>query len=703
MSNAKQAAYRIALLLLVCLLALCTAPDGRVAARESLATTAAARLAFISDRDGNRNIYSMNADGSSQTNLSQSSAGEQAFAWSPDGTRIAFTKRESPGSPDDSNLYLMNADGSGVTQVTSNDFQHINLTNLSWSPDGSKLAYVSGDDLVHYLSVVNIDGTNKRLLRETNGPFLDLVWSPDGNKIAYSLGSDFNSSNLWVMNVDGSAVTRITNHEEPGIYSRSPSWSPDSTRLVFETNRDGNDEIYMAWVRLYYSSAALNITRLTTTPAADVDPAWAPDGQLIAFSSNRDSNFEIYTMRWDDGSNLTRLTNNSAADGEPEWQPLGTTPFVPEDFIQFSRASYRTFEDPVGNAGAPLEIVITRLGGLTDRAFVGYATSDGTASGLTDYTPVQGRVEFAPGQASVSFNIPVTYDSFLEGNETVNLDLLYVGGSPKIMYGVQRHAVLTIADFYVNSPVPNAIDLSENFVRQQYHDFLGREPDTTGLSFWTNQITACGANSECVGRKRVDVSGAFFNSIEFQNTGYFVYRMTLASFGQFPQFVPFMVDKGQVAEGIIVGQTGWQQRLAENKTRFIAEWMRRSEFITLCGGPRPNSEFVGILLTNTQLPVTAEYRAALIADLDAGRKSQADVLTEIVEHPELMRIEFNRAFVLMQYFGYLRRNPNDPPDNNFEGYNFWLRKLNDFNGDYRRAEMVKAFILSTEYRRRFGQ
>ena len=702
MSNIKRRYCRWFLLFVVCLLTSWASSVQKGNAGIAVDASAAAAIAFISDRDGNAEVYSMNSDGSAQTNLTNTAAGEKTFSWSPDGTKIAFIKRDGANGPDDSNLYMMNADGSGVTKVTSNDFQYMNFTNLSWSPDGTKLAYVSGSDLVHYLSVVNSDGTNKRHLRESNGPFLDIVWSPDGNKIAYSIGFDFNSSNLWVMNADGSALTRITNHEDPGIYSRSPSWSPDSTRLVFESNRDGNDEIYMLWVRLFYSTAALNLTRLTANPAADVDPAWSPDGQKIAFSTNRDGNFEIYTMRWDDGTNLDRLTNNSAADGDPEWQPSGAAAFIPEDFIQFSRASYRAFEDPAANGGTQLEIVVTRLGRRTDTAFAWYETTDGTASGRTDYTPVRGLLVFAPGQGSASFIVPITYDSFVEGNETVNLDLTFAGGTPNVIVGSQRHAQLTIADFYIDSPPLNAIDLADNFVRQHYHDFLGREPDSSGLSFWTSQITACGADEHCVRRKREDVSGAFFNSIEFQQTGYFIYRLSIASFGAFPLFEPFINDKGLISEGVVVGQLGWQQRLEENKNRFIQQWMSRTAFITLCGGARPHSEFVDILLTNTHIPATAEYRSALIADLEAGRKTQADVLTEIVENPDFKASEFNRAFVLMQYFGYLRRNPNDPPDVSFEGFDFWLRKLNQFNGDFRRAEMVKAFITSGEYRHRFG-
>ena len=91
-----------------------------------------------------------------------------------------------------------------------------------------------------------------------------------------------------------------------------------------------------------------------------------------------------------------------------------------------------------------------------------------------------------------------------------------------------------------------------------------------------------------------------------------------------------------------------------------------------------------------------------MADLKTGAKTRAPVLRAVAEHPAVARREFNQAFVLMQYFGYMRRNPDDAPYSNFNGYNFWLGKLEQFGGDYRAAEMVKAFISSTEYRRRFG-
>jgi hypothetical protein len=200
----------------------------------------------------------------------------------------------------------------------------------------------------------------------------------------------------------------------------------------------------------------------------------------------------------------------------------------------------------------------------------------------------------------------------------------------------------------------------------------------------------------------VDVSGAFFRSIEFQQTGYYVYRLNVASFGAFPRYAEFLRHTQRVGRGVIVGQTGWQQTLQENQERLLQEWVQSSAFVALCGGNRSSSEYVDILLTNSRITATPEYRNSLIADLDARRKTQADVLREIIEHEEFKRMETSRAFVLMQYFGYLRRNPDDPPDTDFAGYNSWLAKLDSFGGDFRRAEMVKAFISSTEYRRRFG-
>jgi hypothetical protein len=114
------------------------------------------------------------------------------------------------------------------------------------------------------------------------------------------------------------------------------------------------------------------------------------------------------------------------------------------------------------------------------------------------------------------------------------------------------------------------------------------------------------------------------------------------------------------------------------------------------------TEFVHTLNLNAGSPMSAAEEAQEVTALTTGSKTRARVLRDIAEHPNLAKAELNRAFVLMQFFGYLRRNPDDAPDKDHTGYDFWLTKLNQFNGDYIAAEMVKGFITSTEYRRRFG-
>ena len=255
---------------------------------------------------------------------------------------------------------------------------------------------------------------------------------------------------------------------------------------------------------------------------------------------------------------------------------------------------------------------------------------------------------------------------------------------------------------------PNQIDSPDFFVRQHYRDFLNREPDSEGLAFWTNQITSCGGDQACLEVKRIVDSGSFFLSIEFQETGYLAYRTYLAAFGNLPNapvpitFSEFIPDTQAIGRDVIVRRPGWEQVLENNKQVFTQQFVQRPRFTTAFPPAMSPQEFVDKLNANAGNPLSQTERDQLVSDLSGGRRSRAEVLRAIAENPKLAQAEFNRAFVLMQYFGYLRRNPNDAPDSNFVGYNFWLDKLNSFNGDFIAAEMVKAFISSTEYRRRFG-
>jgi hypothetical protein len=142
--------------------------------------------------------------------------------------------------------------------------------------------------------------------------------------------------------------------------------------------------------------------------------------------------------------------------------------------------------------------------------------------------------------------------------------------------------------------------------------------------------------------------------------------------------------------------------LENNKQAFTAEFVQRPRFLAAFSALMTSAQFVDKLNQNAGNPLSQTERDQLVNELTAGTKTRAQVLRAVAEDPDLNNAESNRAFVLMQYFGYLRRNPNDAPDPDHTGYDFWLTKLNQFNGNFIEAEMVKAFITSGEYRQRFG-
>jgi hypothetical protein len=243
--------------------------------------------------------------------------------------------------------------------------------------------------------------------------------------------------------------------------------------------------------------------------------------------------------------------------------------------------------------------------------------------------------------------------------------------------------------------VANPIDFAPYMVRQQYIDFLDREPDQSGNDFWVNEIVSCVSDANCVAAKRINVSASFFLSIEFQQTGYYVYRLYKSSYGRVPTLQEFLPDNVSIANGVIVGADGWEARLAGNKQAFVQGWVQRSDFQARYAG-LTNDQYVDTLIANGGVTITPAERNDLVQDLVNG-KPRADVLAKLVDNPTVSRGEFNSAFVLMQYFGYLGRDPDSA------GFNFWLSKLNQFNGDFAQAEMVRAFLDSGEYRQRFGQ
>jgi hypothetical protein len=242
----------------------------------------------------------------------------------------------------------------------------------------------------------------------------------------------------------------------------------------------------------------------------------------------------------------------------------------------------------------------------------------------------------------------------------------------------------------------NPLATPEYFVRQHYLDFLSREPDESGFNFWSDQILSCGNDNDCVARRTVNVSAAYFLSVEFQQTGGMVDRLYKASYGRSPRYAEFMPDTTAIARGVVVGRSSWQQLLAANKEAFVNNWIQRAEFRSAFDN-LSNDSYVDTLFRNTGAGYAQGLRESLLSGLNGGTLSRAGVLEQIANGEVFARARFNEAFVMMEYFGYLRRDPDAG------GYQFWLDKLNQFDGNFEHADMVKAFIDSGEYRARFAR
>jgi len=262
------------------------------------------------------------ASGEGLVNLTRNPRAEDRWpSWSPDGSKIVFVSSivsRPDGIPTiaDYGIYVMDANGRNRTQVLAlpSGFAR----SPSWSPDGKRITFA----VIAGIFVVDADGTSLTpviYLDSVLGPPFDWPsYSPDGTKILFASQRE-EKWQIYVVNVDGSNETRLSPEEVKDEYS--PSWSPDGTRIAFDSNRDGNREIYVM------NADGSNPIRLTKDPPrhryVDWSPAWSPDGSRIAFISHRDGQPDIYIMNAD-GSNMTRLTDNSIYEISLSWSPDGT-------------------------------------------------------------------------------------------------------------------------------------------------------------------------------------------------------------------------------------------------------------------------------------------------------------------------------------------------------------------------------------------
>jgi Tol biopolymer transport system component len=720
-------------------------PDGRFVAFASVASDLTTLAdpgvtvdVFLRDMQaGTTKLISVNAAGTAAGNRESSSASVGSVvdpAVSNDGRFVVFNSHATdlttlPDTNGAVDVFVRDT-LTGTTSLAS-----VNKTgdaagkgqseNPSMSADGRYVLFGStSNDLVAATAGV---GVSDLFLRDTQAGTTTLVSAaldgkpggsgpahitPDGRFVVFSSGSN----NMVAGVSDTSAhfdvflrdlktnTTSLVTYNRWGTHpadddSFSAVVSDDGRFVAFQSEADNlteeadtfssNDIFVRDMASGTTRMVSVNRTGAASAAGGSVFPAISGGGTRVAFSS--------------DSNEVTALPDtNNASDLFAYAVPQALTePSV----VQLSAAEYFGSE-----SGGPVLITVTRTGDTSAPATVEYATSDGTASERTDYAAALGTLRFAAGETQKTFEIIVNDDPFVEGEETFTLRL----SSPyRAQLGARSQATVRVTSN--DTTPPGSLNLSDDtsfFVRQHYRDFLNREPDAAGLAFWTNEIEGCGADAQCREVKRVNVSAAFFLSIEFQETGFFVYRVRMLAGGQLrgpSNPVPinlrdFLHDVREVSEGVVVGEPNWQQRLEANKQAYVEDVVGREWFADTfpvwMGGGFASKLGDG---SNRELPQATVN--SLAAGLTSGQLTRAQALRAAAEDPTFTKAELNRAFVLMEYFGYLRRNPNDAPEPNrdFSGYDFWLGKLNQFNGNYIDAEMVKAYVTSLEYRQRFGQ
>ena len=308
---------------------------------------------------------------------------------------------------------------------------------------------------------------------------------------------------------------------------------------------------------------------------------------------------------------------------------------------------------------------------VTDGALVAGATINLSGS--------QSRETITDAEGNYSFDSVETNGFYTVTPSRANYTFSPANRSFSLL-GVHTEASFTAT---ANGDHLNAIDTTEFFVRQQYLDFLGREPDPPGFIGWVNTIRNCGAGDRSC--DRVHVSESFFRSEEFQQRGYFVYRFYSTAFGQKPDYAAFAPDLGRVSGFLDATQ------LEAAKTAFANDFTTRPAFINQYG-TMTNAQYVDALAQTAG--VTLSNRQALVNSLEAGTLTRAAALRQIAESGEVYARYYNQAFVVMEYFGYLRRDPDIL-------YLNWIDVLDANPADSR--HMVEGFVDATEYRNRFAQ
>jgi Tol biopolymer transport system component len=690
------------------------------------------RFFFQTDRDGNDEIYVMNANGTGQTNVTNNAAFDLDPTAASDGSRLVWVSNRD--AADNLEIYAANANGSSAVRLTNSPASDIDpavqpfpsAATLGAFQLGAATYTVGEGQRTLDITVTRTGGTGSASVEiaTVSGTASERNdFSAISRRLYFNAGETSKTVRLSIIDdrrVEGDETLTVTLSDP----FNSTLGAPSSAAV---TITDNDSTAGAAGATLYGITEAGNLVRFSSGTPGTIESSTPvtglQSGESIVGIDVRPATRQLYALTGagrlyvvnpETGAARLASTLNTALSGTSfgvDFNPVPDRLRIVSDADQNLRVNVATGEAVVdgtlayasgdANAGQNPNAV----GAAYTNNFAGATSTtlyviDSNRDILATQNPPNAGTLNTVGPLGVDTSAVVGFDITNPGGAA--LAVLTVGGASRLYtINLATGAATLVGNVGGGSnlralaaanPRDNPIDDTAFFVRQHYLDFLGREPEPGGFNAWVNVLEGCtnqfnnDPNSPSVACDRVTVSSAFVRSREFELRGAFVVRSYIAAFGRLPTFREFLRDL------MALGGDTNEEALA-NRARYPDDFTQRQEFGAIYDS-LSNEAYVDRLIANTGATIPAATRNALVADLNEGRKTRAQVFREIVDSQPFITAAFNRVFVLMQYFGYLRRDP-DPA-----GFQAWLNYMNANPNDFR--TMVFGFVNSQEYRSRFG-
>ena len=585
-------------------------------------------------------------------------------------TNATFTVTLSASSTSAVTVKYDTADG---TATTPSDYQSA----------GNTLTFAPGDTTKTINVAVNGDTT-----AEANETFAVNLSNPTNATIT-----------------DGQGIGTIINDDVPPVLPPSISIN-DVT--VTEGNSGTTDAIFTVTMSaVSVSTVTVNFATADGTATAGSD--YQSRSDTLTFAPGETSKTitvsvigeTVFESSEAFNVNLSSPQNATLSDN----QGVGT--IINDDIapgLQLGSTNYNINE---ADASGIASITVNRTGDISAAITVDYATSDtsgsvpcqsnsnGVASDRCDYATAIGTLRFAANESSRTIQIPLINDAYVEANEVFTITLRNAQGAA---LGANTSATVTIQSDDTQAATTNPIEDQAFFIREHYIDFLGRVAEQAGFNFWMNRMNNCPAGDTC---DRIDTSMRFLQSDEFQERGFYIYRLYDGVLGRLPLYAEFVPDVARL-NGF---QTVTEQQ--QNKAAYLSDFTNKNEFKALYGQYLSSngatatdaSGFVNALCNKAG--ITPATKQDLIDKLANGTRTPAQTVEAFILTPEMSGIGtkfYDRGFITMQYFGYLRRDPEQG------GFDFWVGQLMGPNAPHKQDYrfMVGGFLQSDEYHFRFA-